>query len=96
MSTTSLPSYSKPGDVKYAATVGREDVTIIQSRYAGISGPAGEFPLPNASDDPDESVSFSIEELTTHVEAKGYRVISTWRAVVCYDGIRLEADVLPV
>lgn len=96
MSTTSLPSYSKPGDVKYTATAGREEVLIYRSVWAGICGPAGKFPLPNASDDPDESVTFSIEELTTHVESRGYRVISTWRAVVCYDGIRLEADVLPL
>jgi len=86
------PSYSKPGDTRLTATAGREGVLIYQHRYAGVSGPADEFPLPDGG----ESARFSIEELTTHVEAKGFRVVDVWRAVVRHDGIALEADVVRI
>lgn len=76
----------KPGDVTLTASVDHEDITIIRDVVAGISGPWGSFPLPGKR--------FTTDEIAAVLAANEYKVIGEWRAVVAYDGIRLEAEII--
>lgn len=75
----------KPGDVKLTASVDRDDITIIRDIYAGISGPWGTLPLPGKN--------FTHADLEAVLATQDFKVIGEWRAVVAYDGIRLEAEI---
>lgn len=76
----------KPGDITLIASVDREDITIIRNIVAGISGPWGSFPLPGKE--------FTTDEIEAVLAANEYKVIGAWKAVVCFDGIRLEAEIV--
>ena len=78
----------KPGDVTLTASVDREDITIIRNIYAGICGPWGTLPLPGKN--------FTTAELEKVLATQDFKVVGEWRAVVAYDGIRLEAEVVIV
>lgn len=75
-------------EITYTATATAEDITIVRDVRAGVSGPCGTVDLP-------EGKEFDLDALTDALKASGYTVTSPWRVVRSYEGLWLEADVLP-
>lgn len=88
MNTTENTNTRKPGDVSYEACVtaeeGKVDVLITRNVVAGVCGPFGGFTLDREA---------SMGEVSAELVRLGYAPVSTdeWRAVVCFDGMRLYA-----